>query len=438
VDIGPSRREGVQVTTRRHRFIQHRKTVGFTQEGLAGHLYVDRTTVARWERGETDPHPAVRARLAEALDLPVHQLDALLGDEPVIVGLDSTESGGTVGFGDTDGGDLVDRRAFTISTALAGLGIATPLRDWITSAQVPQHLGMEHMQQVSETILAFRRADAAVGGDSLCDVAIAMHRRLTRWEREASYSRQVGEALQDCLGDLEVQTGWLAHDAERRQEARRYLNEAVIRARLRDDPRLEVRALQQLSMLVQNANPPEAIRSAEAARRIAAPWATPRLTALLHLRATLAHAKAGNASDFGRELVRAKMEFSQGPAPDDQPYLHFVNDLEMSSIEGAGHLALNRPDRAASLFEEGLTNPDPVFQRNLVLNKVYLTQALYEQGDYAEAGNSAVEIVLAVASLKSRRTRKRLASLRAGFARTAPHVPAARDFIEAYDAAKVA
>jgi len=332
----------------------------------------------------------------------------------------------------------VNRRAFAINTALAGLGIATPLRDWITSPQVPQHLGMEHMHQVSETILAFRRADAAVGGDSLCDVAIAMHRRLTRWEREASYSRQVGEALQDCLGDLEVQTGWLALDAERRQESRHYLHEAFVRARLRDDPRLEVRALQQLSMLVRDANPSEALRFADAAQRIAAPWATPRLKTLLHLRSTLAHAKAGDASGFGRELVKAKTQFDRGTALVDPPYLQFVNTLEMTGIEGAGHLALNRPDRASSLFAEGLVDPDPLFRRNLVLTRVDVADALYQQGDYVEAGRVANDVVPAVASIESRRTRKRLATLRADLGRTAPQVPAARDFIEAYDAAKVA
>ncbi|MFV2094649.1 helix-turn-helix transcriptional regulator [Micromonospora sp. LOL_014] len=424
------------MTARRHDLVRQRRTAGFSQEGLARLLQVDRTTIARWERGDTDPQPAVRARLAEALDLPIDQLDALLGAAPTNLALDSTDSGGTVAFGDTDGGDLVNRRAFAINTALVGLGIATPLRDWITSPQVPQHLGMEHMQQVSETILAFRRADAAVGGDSLCDVAIAMHRRLTRWEREASYSRQVGEALQDCLGDLEVQTGWLALDAERRQDSRHYLHEAFVRARLRDDPRLEVRALQQLSMLVRDANPSEALRYSEAAQRIAAPWATPRLKTLLHLRSTLAHAKAGDASGFGRELVKAKTQFDQGLYDDDPVYTAFVTNNEVIAAEGLSHLALGRPDRAAASFRR--ESPDPIFKRNEYLGRVNLANALHQQGDSAEAGAIALSALPAVASLESRRTRRRLASLRADLGRTAPHVPAARDFIEAYDAAKVA
>ncbi|MFV2083928.1 helix-turn-helix domain-containing protein [Micromonospora sp. LOL_021] len=438
MDIDPTRREGVQVTTRRHRFIQHRKAIGFTQEGLAAHLYIDRTTVARWERGETDPHPAVRARLAEALDLPIDQLDALLSAEPTNLALDSTDSGGTVAFGDPDGGDLVDRRAFAINTALTGLGIATPLRDWITSPQVPQHLGMEHMRQVSETIMAFERADAVVGGDSLCDIALAMYRRLARWEREASYNHQVSEALQDCLGDLESQVGWLALDAERHQESRHYLNEAVIRARLRDDPRLEVQALQQLSMLVRDTNPREALRYAEAAQRIAAPWATPRLKTLLHLRSSLAHAKGKDASSFGRELVNAKIQFDRGLHDDDPDYIGFVTIHEVNATEGLSHLALDRPDRAAASFIGRLERPDPAFKRNEYLGKLNMATALYQQGDHAGSGSIALNVLPAVASLKSRRTRKRLATLRADLGRTAPHVPAARDFIEAYDTAKVA
>lgn len=332
----------------------------------------------------------------------------------------------------------MDRRAFTINTALAGLGIATPLRDWITSSQVPQHLSMEHMQQVSETILAFRRADAAIGGDSLCDVAIAMYRRLARWERETSYSRQVGEALQDCLGDLEAQTGWLALDAERHDESRHYLHAAFVRARLRDDPRLEVRALQQLSMLLRETDPQEASRYAEAAQRIAAPWATPRLKALLHLRSTLAHAQAGDASGFGRELVNARIQFDRGLHEDDPDYIGFVTIHEVNATEGLSHLALDRPDRAASSFIGRLERPDPVFKRNEYLGKLNMATALYQQGDHSGSGSIALNVLPAVTSLKSRRTRKRLASLRADLGRTALHVPAARDFVEAYDAAKVA
>jgi tetratricopeptide (TPR) repeat protein/transcriptional regulator with XRE-family HTH domain len=63
---------------RRVRLAQRRKALGLTQEDLAGMLSVERTTVVRWERGETEPQPWLRPKLARALKVPVDRLEELL------------------------------------------------------------------------------------------------------------------------------------------------------------------------------------------------------------------------------------------------------------------------------------------------------------------------------------------------------------------------
>lgn len=426
------------MTGRRDSFIRRRRAAGFSQEGLAERLQVDRTTVARWERGKAEPHPYTRARLAEALGTSVDQLDTLLAGEPENRSLDIDDWGGTVTSGGDNGGDLTDRRAFTINAALAGLGIASPLRDWITAPDVPQHLSMEHLQQVPTTIASLERADAAAGGGKLCDVAIAMHRRLTRWEREATYPRQVGDALQSSLGDLEAWIGWLALDAERRAESRRYLQEAIVRARLRDDPHLEVHAMVVMAMLVRESRPVESVQIAEAARRISGPWATPRLTSLLHLRTTHASALMGDGIESSRALARAKTAYDRGPSDDDPLYTRFINATEVNAVEAMSQLALGRPERAVPCLQASLAHHDPVYQRNQILDKVSLAIALHQQGDSTAAGTVALDALPEIAELKSGRGRKRLAGLRADLGQVADRVPAARDFVEAYDVAKVA
>ena len=65
---------------KRHRLAQRRKAVGLSQERLAEVIGVDRVTIGRWERTETEPQPWHRQRLARALKVSVEELDALLVD----------------------------------------------------------------------------------------------------------------------------------------------------------------------------------------------------------------------------------------------------------------------------------------------------------------------------------------------------------------------
>lgn len=70
------------MAARRPRLAGRRKALGYTQEFLAEKVGVDRTTVGRWERGETDPFPYLRRKLCQILKVPPGELDALLNSAP--------------------------------------------------------------------------------------------------------------------------------------------------------------------------------------------------------------------------------------------------------------------------------------------------------------------------------------------------------------------
>src|SRR2546429_3809911 len=74
------RQKGMIVARKRHRLAQRRKAVGLSQEALAEVMGVDRSTVVRWERADTEPQPWHRPKLARALKVSVEELAALLAD----------------------------------------------------------------------------------------------------------------------------------------------------------------------------------------------------------------------------------------------------------------------------------------------------------------------------------------------------------------------
>ena len=63
---------------RRDRLASRRRALGLSQEALAERLGIERTTVARWESGETQPLAWFRPRLATALQVSVDDLDVMI------------------------------------------------------------------------------------------------------------------------------------------------------------------------------------------------------------------------------------------------------------------------------------------------------------------------------------------------------------------------
>ncbi|MGH3605494.1 MAG: helix-turn-helix transcriptional regulator [Pseudonocardiaceae bacterium] len=66
---GAAALRGRSMEGRRRRLIGTRKAAGFSQERLAEAVGVERSTVRRWERGETCPQPWARPKLARALGI---------------------------------------------------------------------------------------------------------------------------------------------------------------------------------------------------------------------------------------------------------------------------------------------------------------------------------------------------------------------------------
>ncbi|MFJ6195389.1 hypothetical protein [Micromonospora sp. NPDC092111] len=332
------------------------------------------------------------------------------------------------------GGGTTDRRRFNTLAALAGIGATGYLGLLSTQSDAPRSIELEHVHFASSLVEELRRVDAAVGADSLCDVAMQVHARMSLWAAKATYSRQVGNALQSALADLSVEAAWLAIDADRRPEARPYLNEAITRARMADDQQAEVGALACLSMLlIRDDRPSESLHCSDAAFRASIGWATPRLTTLLHLRTARAYAALRDGSGFNRELTKAKHAFERGTDEDDLPFLQFVTAQELNGIAGLSYLALNRPDCAIESFRAITTSPSPVFRRNQTYYTVQLADAMYRQGDVNGAAQHGQDALLAVSQMSSGRVNRLLAQVRRNVGQHRQATSVTREFMDAYD-----
>ena len=202
--------------------------------------------------------------------------------------------------------------------------------------------------------------------------------------------------------------------ARRRRPCRggHLLQDARLDARLIDDPALEVRALSYICLLNRDRRPRESLRCAEAALQRARAWATPRLLALLHLRAARANASLDERKVFSREIANAKSQLAHG---------------------ALSYLAMDQPERAAAEFRRITENPDANYKRNTGYYTGRLAEAGARQHDISQAGEIGLGAIPTVRELGSARTMRHLRSLRRTLEPHRVAVPAARDFIDAYE-----
>ncbi|WP_434743021.1 helix-turn-helix domain-containing protein [Micromonospora sp. SH-82] len=416
------------------------------QSAAAGWLGITQAQLSRIETGPPVVHLDRLVHWARLLRIPPRHLWFSLPDQPLHGGspdVPEKEAGPATPPGPADaaatasdkGGGTTDRRQFHALAALAGIAATGSLDLLAPPTDAPRSIGLEQVRYASSLVDELRRADAAVGATQLCDIAIRVHAHLSTWAAKARYSREVGEALHTALADLAIETAWLTIDADRRPEGTPYLNEAITRARIADDAQTEAFALDGLARLLRDDRPVESLDCAEAALRVCAGWATPRLTTLLHLRRARAYSVLQDASGVIREMTKARREYERGTHDDDASFLEFVNDQEMNGVQGMCHLTLGHLDRARKAFTAIVDNPSPTHRRNRIYYSVQLAEAACRQGNLDEAAHVAMGVLPDVGQVSSGRVSKHLDQVRAALAQPQRSTAATREFVEAYDQA---
>jgi DNA-binding XRE family transcriptional regulator len=445
------------VTAKRRKLAERRKVVGYTQEQLAEVLDVERSTVVRWEAGETTPQPWCRPKLAEALAVSLDELDTMLTNGGMVEGsADSDESlpdddgydpvlaspwsyRGTVEVARVlSGGDgRVKRRAFLL---LSGTALTALAHQWLVHE--PERLmsglsgrrisvGMAH--QLTAMIAELRKMDDIAGGGSVLTLAQQEFTWVAQLLDQATYDEETGQALLVVLAELGQFCGWSAYDVGHHGLSQRFSIAALRAAHSADDRPLGAHILASMAnQAARYGRPADAVTLIETALAGTRGRQTPALLAQLHMRHAYAFARLGDSSACTKAITRARTQVEQLRPEDDPPWLYWVSVPGIMVNTGDCLLQIGRFDQAAVMLAEGVGQFNESFVRDRQIYTTHLANALARPGkqqDLDVAAGLGMESIELAESLDSNTGLGYLHDLYHQLKSYAT-VPAVRDFLD--------
>ena len=429
---------------------ERRRVVGYTQEQLAAVLDVERSTVVRWEAGETTPQPWCRPKLAEALAVSVDELDVMLtegqtvedgqsqsrslSDDPVLTAPWSHR--GTVEVAVVlRGGGRVNRRHFVL---LTGMALTAPAHQWLIHEPGPLVSGLsgrrvsgELADRLPPMIAELRAMDDVAGGGTVLTLAQHEFGWVAGLLDEASYDEPTGRKLHVALAELGQLAGWAAHDAGRQALAQRYYIAALRAAHTADDRPLGAHILSCMAeQAALEGRPAEAVTLIQTAFAGIRGREKPTLLSELYIRQGYALGIMQDASGCTAAVSKARNHVES--QSDDPPWLYWVSPADITACAGNCLLQLGRPERAAALMAEGIDLFDESFVRDRQLYSMHLAHALVRPGKQRNLDAAAARGIEAISLAESLDSNRSIGVLRDLCDQMTPHakVPAVGDFLE--------
>ena len=335
---------------KRHQLAHRRKTAGYSQEQLAEQLGVERSTVARWEAGDTEPQPWVRPKLATALGVTIEVLDELLAVSPAP---------------SPDG-----RLAYVLAQPSRVDGAAIG-----QLAEQVRHLGIAYETKPSASLLA-------EAGQCHASIALLLS--------QASSDRLRRE-LQAIAAASAILLSQLVWDASQRRDSvatLAYCTEAMRLAQEQGDAITAANAQLRMSYvslygLGAERQPRAGLAAAEAAARTST-GASHALTGLALLHVAEALAMLGEYRRCERALSQAESQLAA--TGHDDAGAEFFAPTQLGRLAGSCYLFLGHPERTQPILEDtaGALHARKK-TRSLVLGNLALAYLRQRQLDAATA-----------------------------------------------------
>lgn len=227
------------MTAKRRALADRRKAAGHTQEQLAALLGVERSTVVRWEAGETEPLPWCRPKLAEALAISVDALHDLLAEpedlqrrhgDALLVSLLGDLTSAQIGalIERFAAMDIASRREVLQELVImSGAIVLQPVRRWLAQALAvvplvdPESVSSDALDALERATMLFRRWDASGVGGLRRKAVVGQLNAVAESLRE-SRSPEVNRRLFHIMAELAQLAGWMAYDQGLPGVAQRY------------------------------------------------------------------------------------------------------------------------------------------------------------------------------------------------------------------------
>jgi transcriptional regulator with XRE-family HTH domain len=346
------------MASRRHHLAQRRRAVGLSQEQLAERLGIDRSTVVRWEAGQTEPQPWLRPKIARVLQVSIDQLDELIKNAASL---------------ELSSGERVTH-AFEHPASVDLVAVAR-LREEVHALDSRYH------REPSTSLLAET-------GQRLGQVGLLRaHAAVNRVRRE----------LVSVEAEAAILMGQLVWDASQRRDhitARAYFDRAIDAAQQVGDPVVEGLALLRRSFVAlygqkdARAGLDLTMRTAETTKR------TSRvLTGLAVLHAAEAHAMLGRQHECERALGDAEGQFGRIGITDAA--IDLFSPTHHGRLAGSCYLSLENAKRAQRILEKtAAALQDGSKSQAIVLGNLALANTRQGKLDEAAAAlNGAIDVV---------------------------------------------
>lgn len=406
--------------------------------------------VSRWKRG-VRPDRYAEAAMASLLGVPIEQVHALgwpnwlhlaLVDDRILLTAPWTPAGALaaldhLGRPETD----MDRRSALIS---GGALAATTLTSWAAASPAGAVLASDRPRVTARSahlidgrLAALREMDDEIGSGETYELARSERGMITTVLRTRSYSEDVGRRLFSAAAEASRICGWCSFDSGDIVGAERHYLGAARAAASAGDPVTEANVLAFWSMSRYSDNDTSgALDYVEGALRNAIRIGSPRMTAMVHARASRAHAKAGDLLASRRAEEAAFAAYDRAGHPDEDPAcVYWVSRAELLSWAASNASDLGDPRQALTYYAAiSATNPPETYDgdayprsRALRLTREAGAQLVLREVDAAV--HSAEQAVQTMGGVSSSRGTTILTDLR-GKLRAHQHVPVVRDFLE--------